>query len=170
MEQAPGGTTLNQLLMDGEIDGFVGPRALPCFLEGNPDVGWLYKDPQAAAEAYYRRTDIFPIMHLLGIKKELAEEHPFLPGALQKAFTEAKELALEALFDVSATKVTMPFVEEALARTQKLMGKDYWSYGIKTNEHVLETFLSAHYRQGLSDRQLKPVDLFHPSTLESYAL
>jgi len=170
MEPAPEGATLNQMLIDGEIDGFVGPRALPCFAEGHPNVGWLYSDPEAAARAYYERTKIFPIMHMLGVKKELAEQHPFLPGALLKAFTEAKTMALDALLDVSATKVTMPFVEESLNRVHDLMGDDFWSYGFKSNEHVLNTFLDAHHKQGLSEKRLQPADLFHPATLESYVL
>ena len=170
MERAPAGATLNQMLLDGDIDGFVGPRALPCFVDGHPSVGWLYADPQAAAEAYYKRTQIFPIMHVLGVRKELANRHPFLPGALLKAFTEAKAMALDALLDVSATKVTLPFVEESLGRARALMGEDFWSYGLKPNAHVLDTFLDAHYRQGLSSRRLQPEDLFHPASLETYAL
>ena len=170
MERAPAGATLNQMLLDGDLDGFVGPRALPCFVDGHPSVGWLYADPQAAAEAYYKRTNIFPIMHVLGVRKELANKYPFLPGALLKAFTEAKTMALDALLDVSATKVTLPFVEESLGRARALMGEDFWSYGLKPNAHVLDTFLDAHHRQGLSSRRLQPEDLFHPASLETYAL
>ena len=70
----------------------------------------------AAAKDYYRRTRIFPIMHILGVRRELAERHPWLPTAMLKAFDQSKRLALEHLADTSATKVTLPFVEERLAR------------------------------------------------------
>ena len=79
-------------------------------------------------------------------------------------------MALDALLDVSATKVTLPFVEESLGRAQALMGEDFWSYGLKPNAHALDTFLDAHHRQGLSSRRLQPEDLFHPASLETYAL
>ncbi|MCC6007317.1 MAG: ABC transporter substrate-binding protein [Rhodobacteraceae bacterium] len=170
MEQAPEGATLNGMLEAGEIDGFIGPRWPRCFAEAHPHVGRLFSDSIGAAEDYFRRTRIFPVMHLLGIRRNLAEAHPFLPGALMKAFTEAKHIAEAALDDTSATKVTMPFVEDTLARTRALMGRDPWSYGLAGNAHVLEAFLDYHHRQGLSPRRLAVEELFHPAALESFSL
>ncbi len=142
---APEGATLNQMLMDGEIDGFVGPRWPRCYSEGHPDVGRLFSDSIGAAETYFRETSIFPIMHVLGVRRSLAEEHPWLPGALVKGFAQAKAIAQEALQDTSATKVTMPFVEDTLNRAQALMGADPWSYGVAPNAHVLDKFLEYHH-------------------------
>lgn len=170
VEPAPEGATLNGMLADGEIDGFVGPRWPRCFAEGHPHVGRLFRDSMSAAETYYRDTGIFPIMHVLGVRRGLAEQHPWLPGALVKAFAEAKKLAQEALADTSATKVTMPFVEDTLNRAQTFMGADPWSYGLAQNAHVLETFLSYHHAQGLSPRKVDVEELFHTSTSEAYSL
>ncbi len=170
VENAPEGATLNQMLADGEIDGFIGPRWPRCFAEGHPHVGRLFRDSVAAAEEYYGRTKIFPIMHVLGIRRSIAEDHPWLPGALLKAFSEAKTLAQAALQDTSATKVTMPFVEDNLNRAQALMGQDPWTYGVAGNTHVLDTFLDYHHAQGLSPRRVQVEELFHPSTQEAYSL
>lgn len=170
VEQAPEGTTLNGMLAEGAIDGFIGPRWPRCFAEGHPHVRRLFADSVAAAEDYYRRTRIFPIMHLLGVRKSLVERHPFVPGALLKAFTEAKRLAEAALDDTSATKVTMPFVEDNLARARALMGADLWTYGVGGNEHVLDAFLDHHHRQGLSPRRLQVEELFHPAAMEAFSL
>lgn len=171
VEPAPEGATLNQMLMDGKIDGFIGPRWPRCFAEGHPHVDRLFRDSVGAAEDYYRRTGIFPIMHVLGVRRALADEHPWLPGALLKAFTEAKRLAQEALRDTSATKVTMPFVEDVLGRAQATMGADPWTYGLTdANAHVLDTFLGYHAAQGLSPRRVAVHELFHPSTVEAYSL
>jgi len=167
---APEGATLNGMLADGEIDGFIGPRWPRCFAEGHPHVGRLFTDSVGAAEDYYRRTQIFPIMHVLGIRRSIAETHPWLPGALVKGFTQAKVLAQEALQDTSATKVTMPFVEDNLNRAQALMGSDPWTYGIGQNAHVLDRFLDYHHAQGLSPRRVQVDELFHPSTREAYSL
>lgn len=169
VEDAPEGATLNGMLQAGEIDGFIGPRAPRCFAEGHAGVGRLWPDT-AAAEDYFQRTRIFPIMHVLGLRRSLAEAHPWLPGALLKAFTEAKRLSDELLADTSATKVTMPFVEDTLARARRLMGPDPWSYGLAGNAHVLDRFLDYHHRQGLSPRRVAVEELFHPATVESYAL
>lgn len=170
LEDAPAGRTLSAMLEAGEIDGFMGPRVPSCFTRGAPHVGWLFADPVQAAKDYYKRTGIFPIMHLVGIKRELAESHPWLPGAVFKAFERSKTIALEKLADTSSTKVTLPFVEERLMEARELMGKDFWSYGVEANRKTLETFLRHHHAQGLSSRLVKPEELFHPGTLEAFKL
>ena len=76
------------------------------------NIGWLFRDPVAAAKDYYKRTGIFPIMHLIGVRRTLAEQHPWLPAAVLKAFEQSKAMAVAHLWDMSATKVTLPFVEE----------------------------------------------------------
>jgi 4,5-dihydroxyphthalate decarboxylase len=169
LDNAPEGKSISQLLADGEIDGFIAPRP-PRLERPHPDIGWLFPDPTAAAKDYYRRTRIFPIMHLVGVRRALAELHPWLPGAVFKAFAQAKTAALAHLADTSATKVTLPFVEERLAEARALMGEDFWSYGLAPNRHVLETFLAHHHRQGLSPRLVAPEELFHPATYETFKL
>lgn len=170
MEPAPEGATLDEMLRSGDIDGFIGPRSLRCFDEGHPNVGRLFDDGFKAASEHYERTGIFPIMHVLGVKKALADENPWLPGALLKAFTHAKLMAQQALQDTSATKVTMPFVEDTLTTARRLLGPEIWTYGVPGNERVLDTFLDLHHRQGLSDRRMSVEDIFHPATYEAYSL
>jgi 4,5-dihydroxyphthalate decarboxylase len=99
---------------------------------------------------------------------ELAERHPWLPAAALKAFERCDALA--RLGDTSATKVTLPFVEEQLRAARALMGRDFWSYGVSANRHVLETFLRHHHGQGLSSRVVAVEELFHPSTLETHRI
>jgi 4,5-dihydroxyphthalate decarboxylase len=136
----------------------------------NPHIGWLFADPVAAGRDYFRRTGIFPIMHIAGIRRELAEKHPWLPAAVLKAFEQSKAMCLAALEDTSATKVTLPFVEEQLRAAREFMGNDFWSYGLAANRNVLEAFLRHHHAEGLSSRLLAPEELFHPSTHESFAI
>jgi len=170
IEQAGPDDTLNQMLADGEIDGFIGPRWPRCFDEGHPDVGRLFPDSIGAAENYFRQTKIFPIMHVLGVRRTLAEEYSWLPSALLKAFSTAKAIAQAALNDTSAAKVTMPFVEDNLDRAKRLIGPDYWSYGIPENAKVLDAFFDMHFRQGLSPRRITIEEAFHPATLEVYSV
>jgi 4,5-dihydroxyphthalate decarboxylase len=169
LEDGPPGKSSSQLLAEGAIDGFIAPRP-PSLPKNTPNVGWLFPDPTAAAQDYFKRTGIFPIMHLVGVRKTLAEQHPWLPGAVYKAFEQAKARALEQLSDTSATKVTLPFVEERLKEARELMGEDFWSYGLKANRKTLETFLRHHHAQGLSSREVKPEELFHPGTHEAFSL
>jgi 4,5-dihydroxyphthalate decarboxylase len=170
IETAPNDRTLSQLLEAGEIDGIIGPRLPSCFERESANVGWLFPEPALAATEYFLKTRIFPIMHVLGIRRELVAQHPWLPMAAFKAFEQAKTLALSRLADTSATKVTLPFVEEQLQAARRLMGPDFWSYGAAANHHVLDRFLHHHHAQGLSARRLQVNDLFHASTLESHKI
>jgi 4,5-dihydroxyphthalate decarboxylase len=154
----------------GDIDGFIAPRPPSLAGKHNRNIGWLFDDPIAAGRDYFKRTGIFPIMHVVGIRRELVEKHPWLPAAVFKAFSQSKARCLEALEDTSATKVTLPFVEEQLRAARELMGHDFWSYGLGPNRKVLERFLRFHHAEGLSSRLVTPEELFDPSTHESFAI
>ena len=167
VDDAPAGATISGMLADGEIDAVIGPRAPSCFGR-HPQVGWLFPDPAAAASAWFGKTRIFPIMHILGIRRSLAEQHPWLPVAAMKAFEQAKARALTKLAEEATSKVTLPFVDEQLRAARRLMGDDFWSYGLEANHHVLEVFLKRHHAEGLSSRLLSPEELFHPSTHETH--
>ncbi|MDO9437662.1 PhnD/SsuA/transferrin family substrate-binding protein [Hydrogenophaga sp.] len=170
VESAPEGQTISALLDRGEIDGFIGPRPPNAAALRNSNIGWLFDDPTATAKAYYQRTGVFPIMHVVGIRKTLAEQHPWLPMAVFKAFSQAKSLALDLLGDTSATKVTLPFVEEQIKAAKSVMGGDYWPYGVAASLQTLETFVRHHHSQGLSARRMDVAELFHPSTYETYSI
>ncbi|MBL8390008.1 MAG: 4,5-dihydroxyphthalate decarboxylase [Burkholderiales bacterium RIFCSPLOWO2_12_67_14] len=170
VEAAPEMRTISDMLNTGEIDAFIAPRPPSGAALTNPDVAWLFDDPTAVAKDYYKRTGIFPIMHVVGIRKELAEQNRWLPGAVFKAFSESKAKALELLADTSATKVTLPFVEEQLKAARETLGQDFWSYGVGPNRKTLEAFLHHHHAQGLSCRRVGLDELFDPSTYESYSI
>jgi 4,5-dihydroxyphthalate decarboxylase len=170
IESAPEGKTISDLLDEGEIDGFIAPRPPSGAAIKNPNVGWLFEDTVAEAKDYYRRTRIFPIMHVVGIRKELAQQHRWLPAAVFKAFNESKSRALELLADTSATKVTLPFVEEQLKAARETLGDDFWSYGVEPNRNTLEAFTRHHFAQGLSARKVDIGELFDPSTYEAYSI
>ena len=170
VENARADATISDLLASGEIDAVIGPRAPSCFDRGHPNVGYLFADPQATATEWYRRTRLFPIMHTLGIRRTLVEKHSWLPVAIYKAFERSRAVALAKLSDTSATKVTLPFVEEQLGAARRLMGEDFWSYGLESNREVLRRFLERHHAEGLSSRLLSPEELFHASALELHKI
>jgi len=168
MESAPEGDTISAMLDRGDIDGFIAPRPPGGAAAKNPNVGWLFSDPTAIAKDYFKRTGIFPIMHVVGVRRKLAERHAWLPGAVFKAFEQSKAIATDRLADTSATKVTLPFVEEQLKAARETMGDDYWSYGVAPNRRTLEAFVRHHHAQGLSARLMSVDEIFHPATYESY--
>jgi 4,5-dihydroxyphthalate decarboxylase len=170
MSEAPAERSLSQMLLAGDIDALIGPRTPSAMAEPGANVGWLFADPRAAAVENYRRTRNFPIMHLIGVRRALAERHPWLPAAVLKAFERAKAVALARLADTSASKVMLPFVEQLLTEARDLLGSDPWPYGVDANRRCLEYFLQQHHRQGLSERLLTLPELFAPSTFESARL
>ena len=164
LESIPLDKTLSDMLEAGEIDALFGARAPSCFRRGAPNVGRLYPDFRAVEQAYYRRTGLFPIMWLIGIRKDMVERYPWLPANVYRAFVEAKRIAMERLEAINALEVTLPWLCAEVAATKQVMGDDYWPYGIAENAKDIEAMTRYAYQQGLTDRLLAAEDLFAPST------
>lgn len=163
----PPDRTLVDMLVAGELDALFTARAPSCFVRGAPDIGRLFPDYRAVERAYWQKTGLFPIMHLIGIRRTLLEREPWLASSVYKAFVEAKELALQSVRDLTALNVTLPWVEAEALDTIALMGRDYWKYGVKENAREIEAITRYSFEQGLSARRLSAADLFHPSVMET---
>src|SRR5215468_8030615 len=158
--------TLVGLLKAGELDALFTARAPSSFLAGEPHIARLFPDTRAAEIAYYKKTGLFPIMHLIGIRKTLAEQYPWLATSVYKAFCEAKAVAMTLLTDVNALAVTLPFLEAETRETMAAMGRDFWRYGVRENLPDIKALAQYAFEQGLLDRKVKADELFAPSTLE----
>jgi 4,5-dihydroxyphthalate decarboxylase len=158
--------TLVGMLRDGELDALFTARPPSSFLRGEPHIGRLFPDTREAEMAYFRKTGLFPIMHLVGIRKTLLDRYPWLATSVYKAFCEAKALAMCDLRDVNALMVTLPFLEAEALATMAAMGDDFWRYGVHENKGEIEALTGYAYEQGLVDRKLAPEELFAPSVFE----
>jgi 4,5-dihydroxyphthalate decarboxylase len=161
--------TLSAMLEAGEIDALFSPRAPSSFVNGHK-VRRLFADTHAAEREYYERTRIFPIMHLVAIRRELYERHPWVAQSLYKGFAEAQRLAYQDLHETAALKVMLPWLIQHVADTEKLMGPDFWAYGYTPNVEAINRLLRYHHEQGLSKRQLTAGEIFATETLESYKI
>ena len=158
--------TLVGMLKAGELDALFTARAPSSFLNGEPHIVRLFADTRAAEQAYYKKTRLFPIMHLVGIRKILAEKYPWLATSVYKAFCEAKARAMIDLRDVNALMVTLPWLEAETNETSAIMGDDFWKYGVAENLPEIEALTQYVHEQGLADRRVEVEELFHPSTFE----
>jgi len=158
--------TLVGMLRDGELDALFTARAPSSFLDGEPHIARLFPNTREAEKAYYRKTGLFPIMHLIGIRKTLVEQYPWLPTSVYKAFCEAKALAMEDLRDVNALMVTLPWLEAETTETMAAMGRDFWKYGIAENRPEIDALTQYAHEQGLIDRRVGVEELFARSTFE----
>jgi 4,5-dihydroxyphthalate decarboxylase len=125
----PGDTCIDAMLERGELDAVL-PAVPGSFRRGSPNVARLFPDFRAAEEDYFRRTRIFPIMHVVVIKRELYEKHPWVAQSLYKAFVKAKELAIRRLVTSPPLHATLPWLSEHIESTRRVMGDDYWSFGL----------------------------------------
>jgi hypothetical protein len=121
----------------------------------------------AAEKEYYAATGIFPIMHVVVIRRDVYEQYPWVAQSLYKALLRAKQEAYTTLYDSSALRFMLPWLNQDLEAARALLGEDYWSYGVEGNVEVLATFLRYHHEQGLSRRLLEPLELFAPEATES---
>ena len=155
------GQNLSDMLAAGEIDALYTAPA-PLTFGVAPNVRRLFEDFVAVEKEYFARTRIFPIMHVVAIRSDIHERHPWVARSLTKAFDASLAIAKAGLRETSATKVMLPWLQRHVEETVDALGEDYWDYGIARNRHVLETFARYSYEQGLSRRLRSPEDLFVP--------
>jgi 4,5-dihydroxyphthalate decarboxylase len=158
--------TLVGMLRDGELDALFTARAPSSFLKGEPHIARLFPDTRAAEQAYYKKTKLFPIMHLIGIRRSLCEKYPWLATSVYKAFCEAKAQAMIDLRDVNALMVTLPWLEAETNETAAIMGDDFWRYGVEENRPEIEALTQYAHEQGLIERKPAIEELFHASTFD----
>jgi 4,5-dihydroxyphthalate decarboxylase len=166
LQPISGNKTLVGMLRDGELDALFAARAPSSFVNGEPHIARMFPNTRQAEQAYYKKRKLFPIMHLVGIRKTLAESYPWLATSAYKAFCEAKARAMIALRDVNALMVTLPWLEAETNETMAIMGEDFWQYGVAENMREIEALTQYVYEQGLTDRKVEIKELFHPSTFE----
>jgi len=162
--------SLTDLLLSRDLDAIMSARPPRHLLDGNPDIVRLFSDYQAAEEAYWRETNIFPIMHTVAVRTEILNRFPWVAMNLLKAFENAKRRSMERALDISAPRFPIPWCFEYADRSRKLFGNDYWPYGIEPNRTTLEAFLEYAYEQGVCHRRLKPEELFPREVQGSFTI
>ena len=162
--------TLAKMIASGEIDALYATRAPSTFKTAPDKVRRLFEDYQAAERQYFQKTRIFPIMHVIAIRRDVYEDNPWVAQSLYKAFTLAQREAYEDLRETAALKVMLPWLVWHTEETEKMLGRDFWPYGLEPNLDNLSTFLRYSFEQGLSKRQLMPKELFAPESLESFKI
>jgi len=126
----------------------------------------MFPDLKSAEQTYYRDTGLFPIMHAVAIRADVAKDNPGLSEAVFRMYSEAKQIAYANLATTTVLRTTLPWVTEEFEETRKLMGDDYWRYGIDANRKELESVMRYTHEQGLVKKLGNYQEMFHPSTLD----
>jgi len=161
---------LGDMLETGKIDALISADAPKCVLMKSPKVGRLFENYVHVERDYYRRTRIFPIMHAVVVKRELAEEHPEIVRAIYQGFCEAKdEMAQQYVTGMTFNnlKVMLPWLSALIGDNRDLLGEDWWPYGITANRAAIDAILRYHQEQGLTKRRLSIEEIFAPCVLDT---
>jgi 4,5-dihydroxyphthalate decarboxylase len=167
LQPIPAGETLSGMLAAGKLDALMTARAPSCFLNGVPNIDRLFRDHRTIEKEYYLKTGLFPIMHLVGVRKALVERYPWLPASVYKAFVQAKAIAMSELRALAAPFLLLPWTEQETLETMAVMGMDFWRYGVSENAREIETLARYSHEQGLAERIVPAEELFTPSTIET---
>jgi len=156
------GKSLSDLLEVGEIHAIIGSN-LPRALKRNPDVVRLFPDYRAQEKDYYRRTRIFPIMHLVVIRNDIYERHPFVATSLYDAFCAAKDRALAKMRFSGTLRYMLPWLPDDVEEIDELFGGDCWPYGVEPNRPTLQALVAYMAEQGLIAESIPIEKLFVPT-------
>ncbi|HMA70697.1 MAG TPA: ABC transporter substrate-binding protein [Xanthobacteraceae bacterium] len=159
IEMIPPGKRLDLMLADGEIPAMLSPTLPRCFIEGDKRIVRLFANYKEIEQDYYRKTGIFPIMHVTAIRQGIVDEYPWVAGNLTQAFEEAKNIAYGRI--ANPRVVPLAWMRTAWEEQEEVLGPDPWAYGLgPANRKNLETILRYTRQQGLISRPMAIDDLF----------
>ena len=160
--------SLNEMLLDGTLDAALSARPPAGFADGG--IVRLVPDYRDAEEAYYRKTGVFPIMHVVALRRDVLDAHPWVAMSLLKAFEAAKRRSLARLADITASHAPLPWLGDYVARVREHFGDDPFPYGIEPNRRTLEAFLQFAHEQGVCRRRPAPEELFPSQVRLAYRI
>ena len=164
--EGPEGQDESDLLESGAVDALFHAAEPRAIVEGHPKVARLFPDYRRTERDYFSKTGVFPIMHAVAIRRDIAKQRPWLPEAVFNAYSQAKQLTYDYMQKSAWYKGSLPWFGQEFEETRKVMGENYWSFGIASNRKTLEALFQYSYEQGLTKRKLTTDELFHPSTVE----
>jgi len=160
------GQTLEGMLEAGDLDALLTLYIPSTFENGSPNITRLFPNYKDVEQDYYRRTRIFPIMHTVVVRQDVLEQHPWVAASIYKAFTEAKDMAVNVLHDTDALRLALPWLIDHVEEAWSVFGKDFWAYGLEPNRPTLEAIGQYVFEQGLAPRSVNADEFFAPGLVE----
>lgn len=157
--------SLSEMLASGALDCAIIARPPDSFRNGHPDIVRLFPDFWEMEQASYERTHVYPIMHIIAVKKRIVEENPWVARNLYNAFLESKRRSLERLLDPAVSRYPLPWLPFYARKMKDLFGGDPFPYGIDENRPTLELFARYTFEQGIAHRHIAPEEMFPPGIM-----
>jgi 4,5-dihydroxyphthalate decarboxylase len=152
--------TLSDMIVRGELDAIMTATIPLPYQRRDPNIKRLFDDPRAEEVKYFQRTGVYPIMHIIAMRKAVLEEHPWVARNLYLAFLESKDRAMARIFEGGVSRYPIPWLNDTVMELRDLFKGDIYPYGVDTNYTTLETFLRFCFEQGVAKKLLKPEDIF----------
>jgi|Deesub1362A_J573_1020465.scaffolds.fasta_scaffold00735_13 4,5-dihydroxyphthalate decarboxylase len=168
VNQIPHGKTLSKMLESREIDALLSAR-VPSSFYTSSKIRRLFPNFREIEMEYYRKTEIFPIMHTVVLRENIYQRYPWVAQSMFKAFEEAKEICYRKR-NLGALPYTLAWFTHYVEEEMEILGEDPWPYGLEPNRKVLETFLDYSYEQKLIGRRPEVEELFAENTLDRYII
>jgi len=154
--------SMSDLIEERFVDATLG-TSLPKAIRTNPDIQRLFPDYVDLEKEYYRRTRIYPIMHLIAIRRDVYEKHPFVATSLYDAFCKAKKIALDHMYNLRALRYMTPWLMRDIDEIYEVFDGDPWPYGVEPNRPTLEALVTYLADQALIAKPVPVDDLFVPT-------
>lgn len=152
--------SLSDLLAAGDIDCAIIARPPTCFLEGHPDVVRLFPDYQDQELDQYQRTGVWPIMHIIAMRRQVLADHPWVARNLYNAFLESKQRSVQRLLDPAVSRYPLPWLATYGRRMADQFGGDPFPYGIEPNRRTVDQLLRYAHQQGIAHQLVTADDVF----------
>lgn len=159
--------TLSGMIASGELDCVIIARPPNSFREKHPDVARLFPDYETVEQRYYQDTRVYPIMHVIAMRKAILDGQPWVARNLYNAFEESKRRSIERILDPAVSRYPVPWLTSYATRTQQMFGGELFPYGIEANRPTLELFLRYAHEQGIARCLAKPEDIFPAGIMAS---
>lgn len=160
IEFLPTGETLLSRMEEGRLDALMSIYIPRPFLEGSPKIKRLFPDYKAVEQAYFKKTGIFPVMHTIVIRRDVLDRDPWIARELYAAYTAARDLAVDHLYDTDALMLSLPWLLDHVEENWRVFGRDFWSYGLEANRPALTALGRYIHEQGLGPRVVAPEEIF----------
>ena len=160
--------SLNEMMLAGDIDAMISAREPDAFLAGDPRIVRLWPDTRELEEKYYRETGVHPIMHVIVIKNEVLDRHPWVATNLYKAFEQAKSNTLRQIDSSNSSRIPLAWAYQSVTEAKRVFGDDFWPYGMEANRRTLDTFCQYAFEQGVAQRRVAIEELF-PKEVQAFS-
>jgi 4,5-dihydroxyphthalate decarboxylase len=151
--------SLSDLIDKGEIDAIMA-TGLPVAMKRNPDIVRLFPNYHEVERDYFKRTGIFPIMHLVALRRDVHEKHPFVATSLYEALVKSRQRALAMMSETGALRYMLPWMTAELDEINEVFGGDPWPDGIEANRKTLEALVTYLHEQNLIAKPIPIEDIF----------